>query len=118
MTIKAREDVTLSLVIVVITYVICQIPNPCRAFFIMTTENLGCGSPYNIFWPWAFNAAMLNSAVNFVILALCGKKFRKKAKATICFWNKVKVSPQSLETIVNYQFPRTGDAERIGSGMP
>ena len=108
MTTKSREDVTLSLVIVVITYIVCQLPNSCRAFFYVTDQKLECGSVYHVFVPWAFNAAMLNSAVNFVILVLCGKRFRSKFKATVCF-RRVKVSPESLETVVNYKSQRTGN---------
>ena len=108
MTTKSREDVTLSLVIVVITYIVCQLPNPCRTFFYVTDQNLACGSVYHVFEPWAFNAAMLNSTVNFVILVLCGKRFRSKFKATVCF-RSVKVSPESLETVVNYKSQRTGN---------
>ena len=108
MTTKSREDVTQSLVIVVITYIVCQLPNPCRAFFYVTNQNLECGSVYHVFEPWAFNAAMFNSAVNFVILVFCGKRFRLKFKATVCF-RRVKVGPESLNTVVNHNSERTGN---------
>ena len=108
MTTKSREDITLSLVIVVITYIICQLPNPCRAFFYVTNQNLECGSVYYIYVPWSFNAAMLNSAINFIILVLCRKRLRLKFKATICF-RRIRVSPESLETAVNKNSERTGN---------
>ena len=108
MTTKSREDVTLSLVIVVLTYIVCQLPNPCKTFFYVTDQNLECGSVYHVFVPLAYNTAMLNSAVNFVILVLCGKRFRSKFKATVCF-RRVKVRPESLETVVNCKSQRTGN---------
>ena len=83
---------TRSLVIVVVVYMMCQIPNPCRTIFYALTDDLGCGSVYYIFHSFSLVFALFNSSINFVILVLCGKRFRARVKAQLCFW-KVKVMP-------------------------
>ena len=46
---QSKEDVTLSLVIVVIIYTLCQLPNPFRHVWTYFDDDIRCGSTYYVF---------------------------------------------------------------------
>ncbi len=98
---KSREDITLSLVVVVITYIVCQVPNPVRTILELTNIDRSCGSFYFIFSTLSIDFAMLNSAINFVILACCSLRFRLRVKRMLCGWVlRGKVAPGlPMETV-------------------
>ena len=98
---KSKEDITLSLVIVVIIYAICQIPNPTRHIWTLFDPEIFCGSSYYAFMKFSFTAIHINSSANFIVFILIGKRFRKKFFTkfqTIFCCKKIQVAP-AIETI-------------------
>ena len=96
-----KEDITLSLVIVVLIYAICQIPNPTRHIWTLFDPENFCGSSYYAFMIVSFSVIHVNSSVNFIVFILVGKRFRKKFFSkfqTIFCCKKIQVAP-AIETI-------------------
>ncbi|KAK2139704.1 hypothetical protein LSH36_1646g00003 [Paralvinella palmiformis] len=88
MTAKARDnhDLTFSLVIVVLVFVICQLVNPIHrllAAIYPKTENV-CGSVRFYYKSWASILVNFNSASNFFIFCLCGIGFRRRLVQMCC----------------------------------
>ena len=99
---NSKEDVTLSLVIVVIIYAICQIPKSTRHIWNLFDSEKYCGSRYFAFIMFSFTVIHINSAINSIIFFLIGKRFRKKfldKVQTICGRNKVGPAVPAIETI-------------------
>ena len=90
---KSREDITLSLIVVVIVYIICQIPNPLRYLILLFTSNTRHCSFFWLFENLALTAAILNSAINFLVYCLCAKRFRQKVLHSLKCRRKNKVFP-------------------------
>ena len=98
---NSKEDITLSLVIVVIIYAVCQIPNPTRHIWTLFDDENFCGSSYYAFMIFAFTVIHINSSVNFIVFILIGKRFRKKFFSKfqrIFCCKKIQVAP-AIETI-------------------
>ncbi len=87
------SDFTLSLIIVVIVFIICQIFNPIRRFlydYFLEIYQRDCPYFYWYFFLFSGNMLMLNSAVNFGIYFLSARGFKRKFLATFgCGMNKV-----------------------------
>ncbi len=81
-----QKDITLSLVIVVVIFVICQVTTPIQRILIETIPRSKMFCPHAFFYyrSVANTAPVLNSAVNFVIFVLCGRGFRARVLALIC----------------------------------
>ena len=73
-----KEDITLSLVIVVIIYAMCKISNLAGHIWSLLDCERFCGTPYYAFTIFSFLVIHINSAANFVIFFLIGERFRKK----------------------------------------
>ncbi|KAK2140182.1 hypothetical protein LSH36_1450g00003 [Paralvinella palmiformis] len=88
MTAKARDnhDLTFSLVIVVVVFVICQLANPIRRLLVAIYPNTEyiCGSIYFYYKSWVSILVNFNSASNFFIFCLCGVGFRRRL-VQMCF---------------------------------
>ncbi|KAK2145322.1 hypothetical protein LSH36_688g01005 [Paralvinella palmiformis] len=88
MTAKARDnhDLTFSIVIVVVVFVICQLANPIRRLLdaiYPKTENR-CGSVHVYYKSWVSILVNFNSASNCFIFCLCGVGFRRRL-VQMCF---------------------------------
>ena len=81
-----KEDVTFALVVVVIVFMICQLPNPLRRVveLFLDPVDMLCGTPYFYFAPLTGLGVFINASVNFVIFCICGKGFRDIAKQRLC----------------------------------
>ena len=91
----SKEDLTLSLIIVVIIFIICQSIGPIRRILMWIYDPyrtaIQCGGPLFYFGPWVIASLLINSAVNFVIYVLFARGFRKKLKG---FVRRRKVAPE------------------------
>ena len=80
MSVSKRDetDVTITLVAIVLVFMICQLANPVRRLVLalVTEEETKCG--YFYFYLRTFTTCLVavNSAVNFVVYCLCGRRFR------------------------------------------
>ena len=100
---NSKEDVTLSLVIVVIIYAFCQLPSPVRRIWTRFDGDLKCGGSYYIFVIVSITAIHINSSVNFIVFLLLGKRFRKKflrkiRKLICCKRNQVAPTIETVTT--------------------
>ena len=78
---KKSENITLSLVIVVIIFLICNILNPIRRIletYALPDDSGDCPGVMFYYHPITILARMFNSAINFVVHVLCSKRFRQK----------------------------------------
>ena len=76
-----RESVTLSLVVVVIIFLICNALNPIRRIldtYVLPDDSDQCPGVMFYYHPVTILARMFNSAINFVVYVLCSKRFRQK----------------------------------------
>lgn len=94
MTRKKRddEDVTRTLISVVIIFMICQLTTPMRRLIVAIVDenHLGCGYFYFYYRPVGSFFPALNSAVNFLLYCLFGRRFRDDCKKKILGkYNKV-----------------------------
>ncbi|KAK2155968.1 hypothetical protein LSH36_225g02029 [Paralvinella palmiformis] len=84
LTAKARDnnDLTFSLVIVVVVFIVCQLVNPIRRLLaaVYVDRDLGCGSVYLYYRSWVATLVNFNSACNFFIFCLCSPGFRRRLK--------------------------------------
>jgi hypothetical protein len=84
MTTKAQQniDLTFSLVIVVIVFIICQMPNPIRRLLsaLYPHKQQICGTVPFYFSSWAGIGVTFSSACNFFVFCLCGRGFRRRLK--------------------------------------
>ncbi len=104
---KSTEDVTLSLIVVVIIYVLCQILSPSRHIFCLFDmdshmDSLACGSVYFVFNSIAIHLILVNCAANFFVLFFLSQRFRLKLRNKIvgilsCGKVEPPLSPQCLE---------------------
>ena len=100
---KSREDGTLALIIVIIIYTLCQIPNPSRHIWTLFNPSSKCGYPYYAFAYLSFTFIHINSAVNFLVFFLIGKRFHKKFLSKIqrllCCFKQNQIAPAPIETV-------------------
>ena len=75
---RDKADVTTSLVVVVVVYIICQFTNPIRRIWVeaVPASHQGCGYGYFYYSALSTTPVMISSATNFVVFVLCGKRFR------------------------------------------
>jgi len=71
--VKQRNDLTFSLVIVVLVFILCQLSNPLRRllYVIYGPYHIGCGTVYFYFGSVSVMLVNFNSACNFFIFCLC-----------------------------------------------
>ena len=75
-----QNDITLSLVVVVILFMVCQLANPLRRILvaILPPEDLVCGTFFFYFEPFSGLAILFNSSINFTVFCLCTRGFRRE----------------------------------------
>lgn len=83
---RAEQDVTISLVVVVVVFVICQLMNPIRRVMaaIIPISQRQCPSDYLYFSSISTTFIIFNSSVNFAIYCVCGKRFRHRLIRLLC----------------------------------
>ena len=91
---KQQHDITVSVIVVVLIFIVCQIANPVREILeVFRGFSPKCGT-----FQYAVKIAVplltvLNSSVNFYVFCLCARGFRRKALTKLrC---RVKVGPTS-----------------------
>ncbi|ELU14814.1 hypothetical protein CAPTEDRAFT_191429 [Capitella teleta] len=81
-TMKAKEELTLSLVGVIIIFIICQSISPLRRILMWVYAPyhiaLQCGNALFFFGPIYLISFLVNSAANFIIYVLFARGFRRK----------------------------------------
>ena len=86
------EDLTLTLIIVVVVFVLCNMFNPVRRAIVGKYGDTAGRCPHFMYPFTSLNSTIhiFNASVNFTIYVLCGKTFRKRVKALLlCRTNKV-----------------------------
>jgi len=98
---KERSDLTFSLIIVVVIFMFCQLPNPIRRllYVIYAPLRIRCGTPYFYFSSWTVTLVNFNSSCNFFIFCLCSPGFRRQLKQMII--RRGRVGPLGLSNVVN-----------------
>ena len=94
---KSREetDLTHTLVVVVVVFIICMTPNTLRRALsgLLPKSSLGCGHFYYYYHPISTTCNLINSAINFFIYFAFGNKFRrhfrKQMRRMFCLREKV-----------------------------
>ena len=92
MTAGGSEDLTLTLIIVVVVFVLCNMFNPVRRVVVGKYGDTAGRCPHFMYPFTSLNSTIhiFNASVNFTIYVLCGKTFRKKVKTLLlCSTNKV-----------------------------
>lgn len=82
---KEREDVTVTLIVVVLVFMVCQISNPIRRVLaeVLESEEKGCGFFYFYYREYNSIFISINSAVNIALYCIFNKKFRDNLRAFI-----------------------------------
>ena len=75
-----HDDINLGLVVVVIIFVICQVPNVMRRVLeaTLSEEYRMCGTFYSYFQPISGLAMLFNSSINFTVFCFCAGGFRRE----------------------------------------
>jgi hypothetical protein len=82
---KPREELTRTLVIVIVVFMLCQSIGPVQRILMWvygpqyySNVAVKCGGPLFFFGPFVLLSLLMNSAANFAIYILCAKRFRAK----------------------------------------
>ena len=88
---RKEKSITLSLIVVVIIFLICQSNNPMRQLleYLLTPEQKVCGTPYSYSESLTATWLLINSSVNFVVFCLCSKGFRQQVLHRLCGKNQM-----------------------------
>ena len=93
---RAKEEMTLSLIVVVVISIICQSFAPIRRILMGVYAQYGssiqCGGPLFYFGPFELVSILVNSSSNFVIFVLCARGFRRKL-VRYCRTRRCEVDP-------------------------
>jgi len=94
---RAENDLTKTLVVVVIVFMICQVLNPIRRVLlaVLPANQLQCGSSYSIFYPLTAVGIVLDSSIHFFLYSLCDRRFRGRLR------ERMRYSVQLLERVVS-----------------
>ena len=89
------REITKSLIVVVIVFVICQITPPVRRLLaaVLGGNENQCGTFYYFYHDIHNLASVVNAAANFVIYCWCGIRFRRIVKFMLC--KRATVGPES-----------------------
>ena len=77
---QAENDVTRSLIAVIIVFVTCQLCSPIRRLLNEYVNEQGCGSVYFYVKPFLMLAVVVNSAINYILFVIFSSGFRKKVR--------------------------------------
>jgi len=77
---QAENDMTKTLVAVVLVFMVCQIMNPIRRIVlaVVPTSARGCGSSYFYFTYLTSVATAIDASSHFFVYSLCNKRFVEK----------------------------------------
>ena len=77
---QAENDMTKTLVVVVLMFMSCQLLNPIRRFMLafLSPSNLGCGSFFFYFSYVTAVALAMDVSSHFFIYSVCNKRFKEK----------------------------------------
>ena len=75
---REEGDLTRTMIAVVVVYIICQTPNPIRRGLlgIVHPSQTKCGYFYYYYHPLSTCILIINSAVNFILYYVYGRRFR------------------------------------------
>ena len=97
---KDKHDVTKSLVVIVIVFIVCQLPPPIRRILssVVASDRQAC--PYFTYYVASISnfCICFNSAINFILYCVFGRRFRHSLQNLLCR-GQVKVSPTTESTI-------------------
>ena len=109
-----ETDVTLTLLVVVIVFVICQIGNPIvRLVSAVSPDRLKCSHFYFYWQPIGDFLQVFNSSTNFFIYCFFGRQFRRRVKRLLfqklcpCFANKASRYVETSSTFSNISDTKT-----------
>lgn len=97
---RAKEELTMSLVVVVIIFIICQSLSPVRRILLIFyggPTSRQCGGVLYFYEAISVATNMLNSAVNFVVYVLFARRFRKQITMLCHCSPNNQVAPESLD---------------------
>ncbi|ELT90437.1 hypothetical protein CAPTEDRAFT_197454 [Capitella teleta] len=92
---KAKDELTMSLVVVVVVFVLCQTLSPIRRILLIYQTGFAtrqCGGVLYFYEAISVGTNMFNSAINFVIYVLFARRFRNQI-STLLGCSKSKVAP-------------------------
>lgn len=82
-----KMDLTISLIVVVIVFIVCQSFRPVRYILIWVFKPyslaIACGGPLQ-YWNISGLSIIINSSCNFVIYVLCARRFRQRVLTILC----------------------------------
>lgn len=95
------NDLTKTLIVVVLVFMVCQVLNPIRRFLVVVlpARAQSCGSFFFYFSSISTPAITVESSVHFFIYSLCNRRFRDKLRSKIglkgkcCFGSIAPVEP-------------------------
>jgi len=93
---QAENDMTKTLVAVVLMFISCQLLNPLRNFItaFLPVSSRGCGSFYFYFRALVAPAIALDASSHFFVYSLCNKRFNEKlSQKWRRLWSSSQVSP-------------------------
>ena len=83
---RSEDDVTLTLIVVVLTFVVCQ--TPALVTQVLQTflggEEKNCGRAFFFYERLSDFMVVANSAINFIIYCFCSRRFRRILLALFC----------------------------------
>ncbi|ELU08174.1 hypothetical protein CAPTEDRAFT_208895 [Capitella teleta] len=98
---RAKRDLTKSVVVIVILFIVLQSFRPVRYILLRVfnpySKAIRCQGPLMYFAPLPPFTTILNSSVNFLIYVLCAKGFRKRVATIICL-KRNKLGPAESST--------------------
>jgi len=95
---QAENDMTKTLVAVVLMFISCQLLNPIRRFLfaVLPASSLECGSFYFYFRALVAPALALDASSHFFVYSLCNKRFNEKlSQKWRRLWSSSQVAPTS-----------------------
>nr|AKQ63015.1 orphan G-protein coupled receptor 7 [Platynereis dumerilii] len=96
--VQERQDITMTLVAVVIVFIVCQLFTPARRtiIYFVPQSQQKCPYPYHYFNELNSTAIVFNSAINFVLYCVFGKRFRKNLLNLLSCYRRVGISDTSI----------------------
>ncbi len=85
-----EESITLVMIIIIVTVVICHLPDRLLHIFqyVIRYEDRGCGTAMYFLYALTNLLIILNSSINFFIYYVCRRRFRRILRSTLfCFDN-------------------------------
>ena len=108
---KATHGLNISLIVVVIVFIICHLFNPIRRVLdiLVPIGTPFCSDFQAYIIPFVVVATNFNSAINFVIYTLCGRRFRRILFSMFRRGSKSKVRPVTEYSLEAGTSTRRGD---------